>query len=143
VPVEIIQALRKKSRFLREIKSDAEVVRVALKLFIKNYRGIKYVPLWALLPALKNREVAKGYLRDGHKWLGRPLNEREKAYLRDVIEQGNRVEERLRQLGYFDKGPRGKLLRRYGVSVETDEEAEEMLKSLERQKSSRDSDEPG
>jgi len=41
----------------------------------------------ALLPALKNREIAKRYIRDGHKWLGRPPNGRGKAYLRDVIEQ--------------------------------------------------------
>ncbi|MBW2674338.1 MAG: hypothetical protein JRD89_13170 [Deltaproteobacteria bacterium] len=77
--------------------------------------------------------MAKGYLRDGHRWLGRPLNEREKAYLRDVIEQGDRVEKRLRELGYFDKGPRGVLLRRYGISVPTDREAEEILKKMEKQ----------
>jgi len=90
-----------------------------------------HVPLWALLPALKNREIARGYLRDGHKWLGRPLTEREKAYLRDVIRQGDRVEEFLRKCGYYDPGPRGKLFRLTGDIAESDEEAEEMLKSLE------------
>ncbi|MCD6444941.1 hypothetical protein J7L70_08100 [Candidatus Bathyarchaeota archaeon] len=90
-----------------------------------------HVPLWAVLPALKNREIAKGYLRDGHKWLGRPLNEREKAYLRDVIEQGDRVEKWLRELGYYNLGPRGKLFRLTGDIAESDEEAEEMLKKLD------------
>jgi len=90
-----------------------------------------HVPLWAVLPALKNREIAKGYLRDGHKWLGRPLNEREKAYLRDVIEQGDRVEKWLKELGYFDTGPRGRLFRLTGDIAESDEEARRMLKRLE------------
>jgi len=90
-----------------------------------------YVPLWALLPAIKSGEAAEGYLRDGHKWLGRPLNEKEKAYLLDAIEQGKRVKEWLRKLGYFDDTPRGKLLRRHGISVETDSDAEKLLKELE------------
>lgn len=89
-----------------------------------------HVPLWALLPALKNREIAKGYLRDGYKWLGRPLNEREKAYLRDVIEQGNHIEKQLRKLGYFDPGPRGQLLRLTGDIAESDEEALEILRKI-------------
>jgi len=84
-----------------------------------------------LLPALKNREIAKGYLKDGYKWLGRPLTEKEIVYLKDVIEQGDRVERWLRELGYYDPGPRGKLFRLTGDIAESDEEAEEMLKSLE------------
>jgi len=91
-----------------------------------------HVPLWAVLPALKNREIAKNYLENGHKWLGRPLNEREKAYLKDVIEQGDRVEKWLRELGYFDPGPRGKLFRLTGDIAESDEEARRMLKRLEK-----------
>ena len=94
----------------------------------ENLRG--HVPLWALLPALKNREAAERYLRDGHKWLGRQLNEREKAYLQDVIEQGNRVEKLLRELGYFDPGPRGQLLRLTGDIAESDEEALEILRKI-------------
>ncbi|RLE47950.1 MAG: hypothetical protein DRJ31_08105 [Candidatus Methanomethylicota archaeon] len=90
-----------------------------------------HVPIWALLPALKNREIAKRYLKNAEKILGRALTERERAYLIDVIEQGNRVEEWLRQLGYFDDSPRGQLLRRYGISVDTNREAEETLKSME------------
>ncbi len=89
-----------------------------------------HIPLWALLPALKNREIARGYLRDGHKWLGRPLNEKEIAYLRDVIEQGDRAEEWLREIGYFDPGPRGKLLRLTGDIAESDGEATEILKKM-------------
>jgi len=89
-----------------------------------------YVPLWALLPALKNREIAKRYLKNAEKILGRALTERERAYLIDVIEQGNRVEEWLRRLGYFEDSPRGWLLRRYGVSVDTNKKAKEMLKSM-------------
>ena len=91
----------------------------------------KHVPLWALIPALKNREIAKKYLRDGHKWLGRPLTEREVAYLKDVIEQGDRVEKWLRECGYYDPGPRGRLFRLTGDVAESDEEALEMLKKLE------------
>jgi hypothetical protein len=88
----------------------------------------KYVPLWALLPALKSREAAERYLANAEEFLGRPLNTGEKAYLEDVIEQGNRVEARLRELGYYDPGPRGQLLRERGILVETDEEAIEILK---------------
>jgi len=90
-----------------------------------------HVPLWALLPALKNREIAKRYLRDGHKWLGRPLNEKEKAYLKDVIEQGDRVERKLREYGYYDPGPRGRLFRLTGDVAESDEEAIEILKRID------------
>jgi len=91
--------------------------------------------LWALLPALKNREAAKRYLKNGHKWLGRPLNEREIAYLKDVIEQGDRVERKLREYGYYDPGPRGRLFRLTGDVAESDEEAMEILKKLEEQSS--------
>lgn len=38
------------------------------------------------------------------------------------------MEEYLRKLGYFDKGARGILLRRYGISVETEREAEKNTK---------------
>ncbi|HIE24263.1 MAG TPA: hypothetical protein EYP68_08570 [Candidatus Korarchaeota archaeon] len=91
--------------------------------------GRKYVPLWALLPALKNREVAKRILSRR-----KDLTEEQIKYLRDTIEQGDRVERRLRELGYFDEGPRGKLLRLKGIAVDTDEEAEEILKSMERER---------
>jgi len=99
-----------------------------------------HVPLWAVLPALKNREIAKGYLKNGHKWLGRPLNEKEKAYLLDVIRQGDHAEEYLRECGYYDPGPRGKAFRLTGNIPETDEEAMEILKKFEEQSSS--SEEP-
>lgn len=65
------------------------------KLEIRGERDLKepeqsikyeYVPLWALLPALKNRGAAERYLREGHRWLGRPLNEWEVAYFQDVME---------------------------------------------------------
>jgi len=91
----------------------------------------KYVPLWALLPALKSRDAAKGYLANAEKFLGRPLTEKEKAYLEDAVRQGDRVEAWLKQLGYFEEGPRGQLLRKYGIWVETDREAEEILKEKE------------
>jgi hypothetical protein len=66
--------------------------------------------------------------------LGRPLNESERAYLEDVVRQGEYAERLLRELGYFDSGPRGELLRNYGISVESDEEAMEMLRELEGEK---------
>jgi len=65
--------------------------------------GWKYVPLWALLPALKNRDNRKRYIANAEKELGRPLNDRERAYLEDVIRQGDYVEEWLRRLGYHDR----------------------------------------
>jgi len=83
------------------------------------------------LPALTNREAAKRYLANAEKILGRPLTPREEAYLRDVIEQGDRVEAWLREIGYYDPGPRGKLLRLTGYIAESDEEALEMLKRIE------------
>jgi hypothetical protein len=92
---------------------------------------VKYVPLWALIPALKNREAAMRYMANAEGILGRPLNEGERAYLEDVVRQGERVERLLRELGYFDSGPRGELLRNYGISVESDEEAMEMLRKIE------------
>ncbi len=61
---------------------------------------VSYVLLWALLPALKNREIAKGYLEKAEKILGRALTEREQAYLLDVIEQEKSIEEFLRRLGF-------------------------------------------
>lgn len=88
----------------------------------------KYVPLWALLPALSNRETAKRYLKEGEKSLGRPLTKKEIAYLEDVIRQGDRVEEFLRKLGYFEEGPRGILLRKKGIITSSDKEAEELLR---------------
>jgi hypothetical protein len=91
----------------------------------------RYVPLWALIPALKSREIAKRYLANAEKILGRPLNSREKAYLHDVVEQGNRVEAFLKGLGYFEDSARGMLLRMCGISVESDEDAMEMLRELE------------
>ena len=48
-----------------------------------------------------------------------------------MIEQGDRVERWLRELGYYNPGPRGKLFRLTGDIAESNEEAEEMLKSLE------------
>lgn len=84
----------------------------------------RYVPLWALIPALKNREIAKRYLDNAEKILGRPLNSREMAYLHDVVEQGNNVEAFLKGLGYFEDTARGRLLRTHGISVESDSEAE-------------------
>jgi hypothetical protein len=90
----------------------------------------KHVPLWMLLPALKNREVAKRYLANADRILGRSLDEREKAYLEDVIRQGDSVEQYLRELGYFSPGPRGELLRRYGITVKSDSEATEILGEL-------------
>ena len=69
-------------------------------------------------------------MKNAKKILGKALTERERAYLIDVIE-GNRVEEWLRRLDYFDEGPRGQLLRRYGISVDANREAEEILKSME------------
>jgi len=89
-----------------------------------------HVPLWAVLPALKNREIAKNYLENGHKWLGRPLTKGEITYLKDVIEQGDRVEKRLRELGYYDPGPRGRAFRLTGDIPESGEEALEILKKL-------------
>jgi hypothetical protein len=94
--------------------------------------GWKYVPLWALLPALKNRDTAKRYIANAEKELGRPLNEKERAYLEDVIRQGDYVEEWLRRLGYYDSGARGELLRRYRISADTEEEAKELLAELEK-----------
>jgi hypothetical protein len=93
--------------------------------------NVKYVPLWALIPALKNREAAMRYMANAEKILGRPLNEHERAYLEHVIREGERVEGLLRGLGYFDSGPRGELLRTRGISVDSDVEAEEVLRRLE------------
>jgi hypothetical protein len=93
--------------------------------------NVKYIPLWLLLPAIKNREAALRYMANAERILGRPLNECERAYLEDVVRQGEYVERLLRELGYFDGGPRGELLRNYGISVESDEEAEEVLRRLE------------
>jgi hypothetical protein len=93
--------------------------------------GWQYVPLWALLPALANRETAKRYLKEGHKWLGRELTPQERAYLEDVIRQGNHVEQRLREWGFYDPGARGKLLRYHGISADTEEEARRILAELE------------
>jgi hypothetical protein len=93
--------------------------------------NVKYVPLWALLPAIRNREAALRYMANAERILGRPLNEVERAYLEDVVRQGEYVERLLRELGYFDSGPRGELLRNYGISVESDEEAMEMLRKIE------------
>ena len=90
-----------------------------------------HVPLWAVLPALTNREVAKRYLANAEKILGRPLTAKEEAYLRDVIEQGDRVEEWLRKLGYYDPGPRGRLFRLTGDIAESDEEALKILRELD------------
>jgi hypothetical protein len=91
----------------------------------------KNVPLWALIPALKSREIAKRYLANAEKILGRPLNSRERAYLHDVVEQGNNVEAFLKGLGYFEDTNRGRLLRTHGISVESDKEAMEILERLE------------
>jgi len=60
----------------------------------------------------------------------RPLNEREIAYLKDVIKQGDRVERELREYGYYDPGPRGRLFRRTGDIAESDEEAIEILREM-------------
>jgi len=95
--------------------------------------GWKYVPLWALLPALKNRDTAKRYMANAEKELGRPLNDRERAYLEDVIRQGDYVEEWLRRLGYYDSGVRGELLRRYRISADTEEEAKQLLVQLKKE----------
>ena len=97
---------------------------------IKKHNGV-FVSLWALVPALKNRDTAKRYLANAEKILGRPLEAGERAYLEDVIAQGDRVEASLRELGYYDKGARGRLLRGHGISVPSEEAAEEILKSLE------------
>jgi hypothetical protein len=70
-------------------------------------------------------------MANAERILGRPLNKSERAYLEDVVRQGEYVERLLRELGYFDSGPRGELLRNYGISVESDEEAEEVLRRLE------------
>jgi hypothetical protein len=95
----------------------------------------KNIPLWALIPALKSREIAKRYLANAEKILGRPLNSRERAYLLNVVEQGNNVEAFLKGLGYFEDTARGRLLRTRGISVESDKEAMEMLRELEGEKS--------
>jgi hypothetical protein len=91
----------------------------------------RYLPLWALIPALKNREIAKRYLANAEKILGRPLNSREMAYLLNVVEQGNNVEAFLKGLGYFEDTARGRLLRTRGISVESDKDAMEILERLE------------
>jgi hypothetical protein len=81
--------------------------------------------------SLKSREIAKRYLDNAEKIIGRPLNNREKAYLINVVEQGNRVEAFLKSLGYFENTARGRLLRTHGISVESDNEAEKILERLE------------
>jgi hypothetical protein len=94
--------------------------------------GWRYVPLWALLPALKNRETAIRYMANAERELGRPLTDGERTYLEDVIEQGNRVKEWLRRLGYYDPGARGELLRRYRITADTEEEAKQLLAQIEK-----------
>jgi hypothetical protein len=91
---------------------------------------MEYISLWAL-PALSNREGAKRYITHAEKILGRPLTDQERAYLENVIEQGNRVERWLRELGYFDSTPRGELLRRKGIVAKDDDEARRILAELE------------
>jgi len=56
--------------------------------------------------------------------------------LKDVIEQGDRVEKHLRECGYYDPGPRGRAFQRArltGDIPESDEEAMEMLKRVRNQ----------
>jgi len=96
---------------------------------VKKHNEV-YVSLWALVPALKNRDTAKRYLANAEKILGRPLEAGERAYLEDVIAQGDRVEASLRELGYYDKGARGRLLREHGISVPSEEAAKEILEKL-------------
>lgn len=85
-----------------------------------------HFPLWALLPALADRKVAKRILASNQ-----PLTPERKAYLEDVIRQGNVTEEVLRRHGYYDPGPRGEAFRATGNVYDTDEEALETLKKLE------------
>jgi hypothetical protein len=89
---------------------------------------VEYISLWALLPALSSRECAKRYM--AHAERDRPLTDRERAYLEDVIEQGDRVERWLRELGYFDPTPRGELLRRKGIIAKDDDQARRILAEL-------------
>jgi len=50
---------------------------------------------------------------------GRPLNEKEKTYLLDIIRQEDHVEEYLRKCGYHDPEPRNQLLRHTGNIAES------------------------
>lgn len=95
----------------------------------------EYVSLWAVLPALSNRDTAKRYLANAEKILGRPLTSREREYLEDVIRQGDRVEKWLREIGYYDPTPRGELLRRKGILAKDDEEAKRILAELSNESS--------
>jgi len=61
---------------------------------------------------------------------GQASDKREIAYLKDVIEQRDRVEKFLKGRGYYDSGPRGRTFRLTGNIPENDEEAIEMLKKL-------------
>ena len=88
-------------------------------------RKVRFLPLYFFLPLLRNREVAQRILSSG-----RPLSPEEKEYLEDVVRQGERAERILRRAGYFEAGPRGELLRKYGILTESDEEALEILKTL-------------
>jgi hypothetical protein len=91
---------------------------------------MEYISLWAL-PALSNREGAKRYITHAEKILGRPLTDQERAYLEDLIEQGNRGGAMAEGTGVLRFHLGGKLLRRKGIVAKDDDEARRILAELE------------